>query len=1537
MKSGVFLVAFCARLKTYGALFGDKNHKAFSRFCLCGHEKSGLERLQSDFQRLNAQYERCNAENIDLQQEKQSLRNQLDSTQKILAEQLATVRAEVESISAAYTQLKQEKLGIENELLNTQQILGDKLSNAQSEIEVLSSSNVTLQQGKQELEAQLRKAQQVLGDQLSAALVELETLSASYEEAQQDKVKSEAESRALRQSLDDQLSAALVELETLSASYEEAQQDKVKSEAESRALRQSLDDQLSAALVELETLSASYEEVQQDKVKGEAELRALRQSLDDQLSATRIELQSLSVSYNSLLAEKQANLALLQEANAKYRLVTGENIPALKQKLESQTRRSAELHQQVMQLNQELKQIRQLRADALRALAAIKASLTYRSGLYLRQASGSFVAALKLPVRLWRLRAEVKRGASEQEQAASAIELPAAAIAVDQRALFTQALEYKPAREVRVACVMDDFTFASYQPECDLHQLTPENWLAELEACKPELLFIESAWRGKDGLWGSKIGHCSQELQGIVAWCREQHVPTLFWNKEDPVHFETFLTTAKLFDFVFTTDMDCIHRYKAALGHERVYFLPFACQPAVHNPIEKYTRKDAFCFAGAYYVRYPERTRDLESFVSELPAYRPFEIYDRNFGKDDPNYQFPEAYQPYIVGTLPFTEIDKAYKGYRYAINLNSIKQSQSMFARRVYELLGSNTLTISNFSRGVRLMFGDLVVASDSGVDIKRRLDELQAGNQVDRLRLAGLRKAMSEHTYTDRLAYVLQQVTGKPRHSSLPSFVVLATAQNLDDLKSIAAHVARQQGVTLSLKVIVRRGVSIAEAEACLQQLSIPCTLMVAKALRRKSLQDLVGTEPCWIAGMQAGDYYGPNYLLDMALATRYSPVKVIGKAAWHICSEREGQPQVELYNADDVYTSAKHLFARCAVIASESAGNIPADKWLAGIDSWQYELPEQLAIDPFNYCQRVAPQHWPEVARQVDDLQLDNGVPLAQLTDLAESVQAMEVAGGEAASLNGNQLVQLLLGNGLNFGDKSAQAQPEGPVTLSRSTAINVSVSGSVLQLESTLADGKHEYLYAKKDIAVADVQTLLADNSGAIPIHLELDPGLNLSLVLLYLDAGKERLGHVVLLPNRNLDVELPEDTAFLRFGLRVYAGGSSTIKRLIFGHLDLEPVSILGQSDVLLLTNHYPSYDDLYRNGFVHSRVKAYREHGVEVDVFRLRKDQPISWHEFQDVDVTTGSQNALRRMLASGRYRHVLVHFLDPDMWDVLKDFIDRIKVTVWVHGAEIHPWYRRKFNIETPEQEEKAKAQSEIRMAFWKGLLEHMPANLHMVFVSRTFAGEVQEDLGFELPEAQYSIIHNPIDTERFNYIEKDPEQRKRILSIRPFATKQYANDISVKCLQQLAESEIFNDLQIRIIGDGALFDETLEPLRKYPNIQIERRFVSHEQIAELHKEYGIFLCPTRWDSQGVSRDEAMASGLVPITNALAAIPEFADETCAVLAVEEDYQGMAKGIATLVERPDLFVAMSERASLRVKQQTAKSIITQQEISNFAK
>lgn len=1222
----------------------------------------------------------------------------------------------------------------------------------------------------------------------------------------------------------------------------------------------------------------------------------------------------------------------LDNANQKYRQATGQEIPNLKQQLSEQVSRTRGLQERAEQLNRELKQARQERTDAQRALSVMRSSLTYKAGLHLRAARVSLKDALKLPVRLWRLRQQVRPGREVPQQA----ELLPPPTANDHVALRTDVLAHKPNSQVRMACIMDDFTFGSYQPECQLFQLTPINWQGELEAFQPEVLFIESAWRGKDELWGSKVGHCSQELQGIVAWCRQRHIPTLFWNKEDPVHFETFLTTAQLFDFVFTTDMDCIHRYKAALGHEHVYFLPFACQPAVHNPIEKYVRKDAFCFAGAYYVRYPERTRDLESFVKELPAHRPLEIYDRNYGKDDPNYQFPAEYQPHIVGTLPFTEIDKAYKGYRYAINLNSIKQSQTMFARRVYELLGSNTLTISNYSRGVRLMFGDLVVTSDSGNEIRRRLEQLEADSRVDRLRLAGLRKVMSEHTYADRLNYILEKITGQPRARQLPAFTVIAMANDQLEAQAIITNAQRQQGVELELLLVCGNLLKVEAAQTLLESNSLKGRTLSEESLSKQHLQELAG-EQRWICGMHPTDYYGAHYLLDMALATRYSAAQVIGKAAYY-CADEQGA--AVLHDAERAYHAGQQLAARRSVIHPALAQTLSAREWLQALADLKYSAADQLAIDSFNYCEGAGSNAASGITAQIDDVAVNQGISLANLGAMAEGIAPMQSDLEHAPWLDGAQFAHALLGEPFTWlnGHGLAASKDEGrSVRLTRNEAISARLVGPLLEIDSQLPDGKHEYLYAAKDLPLLSLQEQpSAATNRRIPLHLQIDPGLNLSLVVLYLDAGKQRLGHEVLQANRNTHFTPLDGTHYVRLGLRVYAGGSCKIHRLVLGHLDLEPANILGQSDVLLLTNHYPSYDDLYRNGFVHSRVKAYREYGVSVDIFRLRKDQPINWHEFQDIDVTTGSQQALRRMLASGRYRHILVHFLDPDMWEVLKDFIDNIKVTVWVHGAEVQPWWRREYNYQNEADLEKAKIESDKRLEFWRGLFKDLPVNLRYVFVSRYFADEVVADVGIRLPESHYRIIHNPVDTDIFSYSEKLAEQRKKILSIRPYASRKYANDLSVQAVLELSKESYFSELEFKFVGDGALFDEVLEPLKVFNNVIIERGFLSQPDIASLHKGYGVFLCPTRMDAQGVSKDEAMSSGLVVISNAVTAIPEFVDDQCGILADAEDHVGMAEGIKALYFNPDKFAAMSISAAERARKQVGKKHIVCEELALIA-
>lgn len=1290
---------------------------------------------------------------------------------------------------------------------------------------------------------------------------------------------------------------------------------------------------------ELEQEREQHEKLIQEHRSTTVHIEAIEQQLVDEQTAKKT-LEKVLASTETHAAQLQNRLDELQannkqeELNAKIALleleldrVNGEGnklreelVAGHKQSEEQRhndhdgelanLRRALEQQQvQIASLTQELTKESDKRRVAEQRLIQTRASMTYQLGYQLKSAK-SLGGLVRLPASLARLYRQANKQRQSRSLQPAALEAPKVfehapidrpevpEVLADARQSAALLPQRMAQGQLKIACIMDDFTYGSYQPEAQLQQLTPAGWQAELEDFQPELLFIESAWRGKDELWGSKVGHNASELQQIVRWCRSRGIPTMFWNKEDPVHFETFLTTAKQFDFVFTTDMDCIHRYKAALGHEQVYFLPFACQPSVHNPIELYERKDAFCFAGAYYARYPERTRDLGNFVAKLPEFRPVEIYDRNYGKNDPNYQFPAEYQPFIVGTLPFSEIDRAYKGYRYAINLNSIKQSQTMFARRVYELLGCNTVTVSNYSRGVRLMFGDLVITTDSGEEMVRRLQALAGDEESSgKLRLAALRKVMLEHTYEQRLNYIVAKVSGAQVANPLPEVAVLGYARTEESAKAILANFQRQTHGGSTLFLVLGR--------------KTPTPKIVdprVRYLRRndvegKPISDVIGAAQL-LAGMVAEDYYGPNYLLDMAIATRYSSANAFGKVTRYSYADAG----IELQEPGRAYHNASSVQLRSAVVRAQLFAVLDCFEWCRGLVSSRYGEGSLLAVDPFNYCQNGTVAELETVHQRVDDLSLDTGFTIEELQARAERIAPAEQGSVEVPEIRLRQLQEVF-----------------GPC---KSSNVSFQMEEHGWLVTSTLEDGKHEYIYAARDLTPEELE-----GNEQLKFFLDVTPGLNLQLVMLFLDAQKQRISHVIKHANRNKVVEVPPETAYIRMGWRVYQGGCAEIKGLLLGHKDLQPAEMLGRAEHLLVTNHYPSYEDLYRNGFVHSRVSAYRERDVHVDVFRLRKDDAATYHEFEDIDVITGSQTTLRKLLDTGRYRKVLVHFLDPAMWEVLKEYVHKIEVVVWVHGAEVQPWWRREYNYASEDQLQVAKLESDKRMSFWRALLSPMPENLKLVFVSRYFADEVMEDVGVQLSSSQYEIIHNPINTDIFSYQQKPVEYRKKILSIRPYASPKYANDLSAKAIMLLAKEPFFDQLEFRMIGDGPLFDEILDPLRVYPNVHIERRFLKQHEIAALHKEYGVFLCPTRMDAQGVSRDEAMASGLVPITNAVAAIPEFVDEDSGALVAAEDASGIAMAISMLYTDQAKFEYLSQNAALRVRHQTCSSIIVQQELS----
>ena len=1154
--------------------------------------------------------------------------------------------------------------------------------------------------------------------------------------------------------------------------------------------------------------------------------------------------------------------------------------------------------------------------DTIRAeLRSLRSSISYRLGRILTSSLRSpreWPSAIR---RLWMLAKDARRVSAKAKASplagVSSAKVPPAALpesvarsAPDESrapSILTPQALASGLKGLKVACILDEFSYASYAPEAQFTQLTPGGWEAELEACQPDLLFVESAWRGKDDLWGNKVGHCSGELQGIVAWCRAKGVPTAFWNKEDPVHFETFLNTAHRFDYVFTTDIDCIHRYKGMLGHDRVFLLPFACQPRQHNPIETYPRKDAFCFAGAYYVRYPERTADLSRMVSELSTWRGFEIYDRNFGGTNPDYQFPSEYDPFIVGNLPFDRIDKAYKGYRYAINLNSIKQSQSMFARRVFELLASNTVTVSNYSRGLRLLFGDLVFCSDQPRQILDRLSAWeQHPDKLDPLRLIALRKVLKEHTYARRLARVVAAMSGgQTLADTEPHVVVVARADSDAAARYLLESYERQTHKRKSLLLVIPSGIGL-KIDPGRQDVRIVDPDTAARA----SMQDFLA-DNARVCGWVADDHYGPHYLEDLVLATQYTDASGIGKNRAFNWTEGAGlSMEVEESSA---YQPVECLRLRSSMVAAHACGDASLAAWLDALPDACIEGPDLLTIDRFNYCAGGCSLSVDASAR-VDGAgwSLSAGVSMAEMETFEARIAPEPPQDRDTPLWTGAALAE-------HF-----RISPSKPYA-------GTCMSG-YWQIESRLPDGQHEYLYATKDYPLAQ----LADPNGRIAFHLETTPGLNLQLAMLFLDSVGTRLGSVVKGANRNHSVEVPDDTVTVRLGIRIYAAGCSRIVALHWGSISRQAPAVVPQQRYLLVTNQYPAYDNLYRNGFVHSRVRAYREKGVGVDVFRMGTDSPAAFREFEGIDVVSGDAAVLDRLLATATYSHVMVHFLSPDMWKVLQKHVDRLPVTVWVHGFEIHGWQRRAFNLSTEAERQKAMQDSEARMAFWRLIFNALPFNLHFVFVSRSLANEAMEDVGMPLPESAYSVIPNPIDTGIFRYEKKDPEQRKRILSVRPFASRQYANDLSVAAIQLLSKEPFFKELEFRIIGNGALFEETLAPIRNHPNVTIERRFLAQPEIAALHRDYGIFLCPTRWDSHGVSRDEAMASGLVPVTNRVAAIPEFVDDACGILADPEDAAGLASGIARLFSDPSAFEAMSLAAHQRVMSRSSDEIVSRE-------
>ncbi|OFN74842.1 glycosyltransferase family 4 protein [Corynebacterium sp. HMSC074E01] len=358
---------------------------------------------------------------------------------------------------------------------------------------------------------------------------------------------------------------------------------------------------------------------------------------------------------------------------------------------------------------------------------------------------------------------------------------------------------------------------------------------------------------------------------------------------------------------------------------------------------------------------------------------------------------------------------------------------------------------------------------------------------------------------------------------------------------------------------------------------------------------------------------------------------------------------------------------------------------------------------------------------------------------------------------------------------------------------------------------------------------------------------------------------------------------------------------------------------------LVLANEYPSADKQYANGFVHRRVKLYQESGFDVDVVAFGKRVKPDVYIYDGVPVLSGYVNELIGLLSIYEYASVSVHFMNSEMWQVIKKVIpEDIPLAVFVHGYEVRNWSRLPYGIRDPKVLNGRIEKSLRNEDLWKELTASNSKVDKFFFVSDWWRTAAGEDLGIRFDQSRSVIVHNVIDGKIFSYEEKDADQRFKILWVRSAHAFNYGADIAAEVLRSLKETIYWDKLQITIVGDGEYFSE-FDEFREEPNVRVQRGFISQKEIADLHKEHGLFLVPSRFDTQGVSRDEAMGSGLVPITNPVTAIPEFVDDSCAIQFEESNIPGAIEKIVALFESPERFLAMSRNAAQRVRAQSGPS------------
>ena len=453
--------------------------------------------------------------------------------------------------------------------------------------------------------------------------------------------------------------------------------------------------------------------------------------------------------------------------------------------------------------------------------------------------------------------------------------------------------------------ILDEFSEASWSTVFDLTPIRRQDFATQIEAADARFALLESCWNGNSGAWqyaftspGLKHANAQALLKGIDAM-KQRKLPIVFWNKEDPMHYERYLPIAQRCDIILTTDSNRVADYRRDVPGAKVDVLPFAAAPELCNPLDRFRKTpETVCFAGSYFgVGHDDRKRQMDALLPTIVELKGA-IYDRMSTQNNERYAYPEIYRPFIREAVRFDKIVDVYKSFKLFLNVNTIVDSPTMMSRRVYELLACGTPVISTPSRALAEQFPDIVQIANNAeeaVAIARRL--LEDEWEWSKLSHRGYREAMLNHTYAQRTAKILEML-GETVAEQTPLVTAITPTKRPNFIDRIAANLGRQTHPNLEA-ILVTQDYTPAEATKLRETLArrapklkrvtvIEDNSDASLGRRLNRMVSLAKGE--YIAKMDDDDFYFDNYLKDGIIPFKYSECGIVGKR--EICIYMEGE---------------------------------------------------------------------------------------------------------------------------------------------------------------------------------------------------------------------------------------------------------------------------------------------------------------------------------------------------------------------------------------------------------------------------------------------------------------------------------------------------------------------------------------------------------------------------------------------------------------------------------------------------------------------